>query len=674
MIFMIRSKKTLFLILVFRVIFLQAQDTTSLQLLPVEIRAERSYTPSKISLSRSHFLSSPASFDDPSRLLMKYPGFSVSNDQNNAIIYDGLPSHYSRWSLYGAQIANPNHLSDAGTANDRPSRSAGGVNMFSGQIIGGLDYHTGTDGPAHGIGGVADMSIRSPYQNSVTANISLIGLETGIDRVFNDGNSSLMANYRYSTVGLLGQLGVDFGGDIITYQDVMAEYKTKWKGQELRWMAAYGNSNNDHEAQEVVVGEEMEFKDIQDIQLDAENISTAFTLNGEDYKVTLAYSSRDESKLSKFNWDGDDEMVLSEIKEKITSFYGYKKWKYKSIGLKGSLNASYVDQYIVDVSSKHFDPSSLPFGRFIYFEENYIELRPRLTLEWNINNNHSFSLGSNYYSQSLNNEKHILPFLSYVGSLNSINTSLSIQNNRESVAPEIVGMEEPDGASFRNENLGTINSWAFKLDVNTSKHGVSFFSNLIFDVPINSYSGLSGLNEIGQLPIVAFYGDTDAINYGAKAYTSFDLHGYKLHANYSIMYSNMDQNSDISMPLDFGNMFNLKLDRSFKFSEVKSLRVVASFHFRNGYQRLLIDEDESRERLQTTYNGISAKRLNNYQRLDLRISYIKKGKWKNVISLDIQNVMNRQNDAYYYFDPLLNEVQLQKQLGLIPILSWRIII
>jgi len=55
-----------------------AQDTTSLDLLPVEIRAERSFTPSKIALNRSHFLSSPASFDDPSRLLMKYPGFSVS--------------------------------------------------------------------------------------------------------------------------------------------------------------------------------------------------------------------------------------------------------------------------------------------------------------------------------------------------------------------------------------------------------------------------------------------------------------------------------------------------------------------------------------------------------------------------------------------------------------------
>jgi len=66
--------------------------------------------------------------------------------------------------------------------------------------------------------------------------------------------------------------------------------------------------------------------------------------------------------------------------------------------------------------------------------------------------------------------------------------------------------------------------------------------------------------------------------------------------------------------------------------------------------------------------------LNNYHRIDLRISFIKKGKWKNVFSLDIQNVMNRQNDAYYYFDPLKDEIVLQKQLGLIPILSWRVII
>ena len=189
----------------------------------------------------------------------------MSNDQNNAIIYDGLPSHYSTWSLYGAQIANPNHLSNAGTVNDKISRSAGGVNIFSGQVIGGLDYHTGIDGPANGIGGVADMSLRSPYQNSITANLSLIGLEAGIDRVFDEGNSSLLANYRYSTVGLLGQMGVDFGGDKITYQDVLAEYKTKWRDQEIIVTCAYGKSSNNFERQLLQSDSSATFKEIQDI-------------------------------------------------------------------------------------------------------------------------------------------------------------------------------------------------------------------------------------------------------------------------------------------------------------------------------------------------------------------------------------------------------------------------
>ena len=65
------------------------------------------------------------------------------------------------------------------------------------------------------------MSLRSPYQNSITANLSLIGLEAGIDRVFDEGNSSLLANYRYSTVGLLGQWG-------LTLEEIRLLIKTYW--------------------------------------------------------------------------------------------------------------------------------------------------------------------------------------------------------------------------------------------------------------------------------------------------------------------------------------------------------------------------------------------------------------------------------------------------------------
>lgn len=651
-----------------------AQDSTSVELLPVEIRAERAYTPEKIALSRSHFLSAPASFDDPSRLLMKYPGFSVSNDQNNAIIYNGLPSHYSTWSLYGAQIANPNHLSNAGTANDRSSRSSGGVNMFSGQVIGSLDYHSGTTGPAHGIGGVADMSIRTPYQNTVTANLSLIGLEAGIDRVFDKGNSSLLANYRYSTVGLLGQMGVDFGGDMITYQDILAEYKTNWKGQEINITTAYGTSSNNFENQAQQGDVDATFKEIQNIELDAKNIATVISMASDKHRFTLAYSSRRENKNNQFIWNEFEEATLSRLNENILSLYGYKTWNTNKLDYTLSLNVNQFDYDISDFNSRNVDATFGFFEEGIFFENNYFEFRPRGSVSLKLSERHCFSLGSALFIETLNNEKHLLPFVTYRGKFNTVNTLFTIQNDRQSPAPELQGMfGSMDGTFFSNNILKSINSWTFKWDVNKSKHGIQMFGHFLFDTPYDPITRLSGLSELGQVPIIAFGSIQDVVILGVKAYTAYDFNGYRLNANYSFMESVVDEITKDAVPLDYSIMVNLKLDKSFKYSDTKSLRITTSFHYRNGYRRMSIDEDESQRILQTVYNGFENDHLNTYQRLDLRFSYIKKGRWKNVISLDIQNVLNRQNDAYYYFDPVLDQTVLQKQLGLIPILSWRVV-
>ncbi|MFN8337850.1 MAG: hypothetical protein U0T36_02405 [Saprospiraceae bacterium] len=47
-----------------------------------------------------------------------------------------MPPEFSRWQLFGADIVNPNHLANAGTANDLATGNAGGVNALSGSVLG----------------------------------------------------------------------------------------------------------------------------------------------------------------------------------------------------------------------------------------------------------------------------------------------------------------------------------------------------------------------------------------------------------------------------------------------------------------------------------------------------------------------------------------------------------
>jgi hypothetical protein len=65
--------------------------------------------------------------------------------------------------------------------------------------------------------------------------------------------------------------------------------------------------------------------------------------------------------------------------------------------------------------------------------------------------------------------------------------------------------------------------------------------------------------------------------------------------------------------------------------------------------------------------------LPNYFRIDLRASWRKnKPGYTRTWSIDIQNVSNQQNVAYYYYDTFTKKTETKYQLGLIPVLVYRI--
>jgi hypothetical protein len=65
--------------------------------------------------------------------------------------------------------------------------------------------------------------------------------------------------------------------------------------------------------------------------------------------------------------------------------------------------------------------------------------------------------------------------------------------------------------------------------------------------------------------------------------------------------------------------------------------------------------------------------MKDYFRVDLRLNWRKnKKRYTRTIAIDIQNVLNVQNEAYHYYDHVKEKVTTQYQLGLIPVLVYRI--
>jgi hypothetical protein len=59
-------------------------------------------------------------------------------------------------------------------------------------------------------------------------------------------------------------------------------------------------------------------------------------------------------------------------------------------------------------------------------------------------------------------------------------------------------------------------------------------------------------------------------------------------------------------------------------------------------------------------------------RPDLRIYWRKsKAEYSRMLSIDIQNFANYENEAFRYYDSFLDKVVVKKQLGLIPMINYR---
>src|SRR5690606_17613081 len=91
-------------------------------------------------------------------------------------------------------------------------------------------------------------------------------------------NTSFLANYRYSTVGLLSNLGVKFGDEDINFQDITFSLNSSLgKGGNLSWFGFAGSSRNVFEHKESADWEVE--KDQYDIEYQSKNFGTGLVFN-----------------------------------------------------------------------------------------------------------------------------------------------------------------------------------------------------------------------------------------------------------------------------------------------------------------------------------------------------------------------------------------------------------
>lgn len=646
----------------------------------------------------------PATFYDPARLVRSQPGVIAANDQANLISVHGQSPNHVGWQIEGVEVLNPNHLPNAGRPSDRSTSSGGGVNILSGQLMDNSSFYTGNLPASMGnsLGGLFDINLRpgSTTQRSHTLQASLLGIDLATEGPMSKTqNSSYLLNYRYSTVGLLSQFGVNFGNEEIQFQDLA--FHLNWKGTAVGNISFFGFgglSSNYLSRQEEPESWE---KDKDGMQVDFKagmgalglrhsiplgrraSLQNGFIYSGRFSRRTARALTPD---LTLYEANSEDiRQELFALKStlslqhttELSSSLGLAANFYRT-GLQATpgniapfssfdLLLSYTSLQPFAEIRYHWSPDwLLQTGlRLLIDSQNEILYpEPRLQLIRRVSPRSSLQLGYSLLSQPMLNQPNLLP-------------ALFIREEGDRSL-------EPIRSHYTS--LGYEKKWNEKTVLKTKLFYQHFFQAPVTSLPdspatpfVNSaFSALHVVEEYALWPLESTgSGRTYGLDASLQRYFIADFY-YLL--GFSLFDASYEDAEGIRRNMRFNSQYNLNLTAGREWSRQKVGKLRSwGIHLRSlyhgGFWYTPVDIQASREAGTTIldYSQAFSQRLDPYFTLDIRLSHTKeKPKYQRIWSIDIQNVLNRRNIGWYYYDQLQQEVLPVYQLGIIPVLAYRI--
>jgi len=628
-----------------------------------------------------------ATYLDPARVATSFAGVAAANDQANGLVVRGNSPNSMQWRLEGVEIVNPNHLSNAGTFSDRPTSAGGGVNILSTQLMGTSYFLNGAFPAQYGnaVAGVMDMRLRkgNDERREFTAQAGLIGLDIAAEGPFSKrSKASYLVNYRYSFTGLLGAMGVNFGGEDIRFQDLSFNFNlpTKKAGNFMVFGLG-GISSNTFKAEPDSTKWEF-YKDLHNIiyknKMGAAGVTHALSIGSRTLLNTALVASGLQTSRAFYQGEvntpeyaypiEDDSLTKSKVTANMILNYRLAR------GGRFKVGAYLTFQYdrlaplyeYQEMKSRLFQPFAewtVTVGKNITAEiglaatlskldhpdaRTHRTLEPRAALRWQATANQK--LGISYGLQSQ------LPLAQlYAASFATTN----VAGNPNLAPAKVHHFVASYQLDFHQNN-------SLKIEAYWQEH---------FDVPANS-NGFSALNLIETRVGEPLANIGKGRNYGLEAtyrkLLSRDFYLMVSGSVYRATYVDSDGERHNGR-FDGRHTFSFTGGKEFK-SGTRIWGINTKILWLGGFRETPINLEASKTGQQTVYaiGDPFALKLKDYFRPDLRI-YLKRsrGSYSTTLALDLQNVSGTKNEAFSYYDAFQQKILRQRQLGLIPVLSYR---
>ena len=621
----------------------------------------------------------PASFNDPARLINTLPGVSTANDQANHAIIRGHSPNDMAWYLEGLEIINPNHLTNAGTPSDKPSLNGGGVNMISAQLMDRADFYAGGLPPNLGnaLAGGINMELRpgNLEKFQYTAQAGLLGIDLAAEGPVVRDRVSFLANYRYSTLGLLSALGVNLGDELITFQDASIHTYIQLPRGHLKVFGMWGNSSNlfDGTTKDTIET----FKDLYRIEY-----TNTVGIGGLVWqqllgrrsllRMGLAYSAidafRDASQVKgdilPINFAHD---ILKQSKLSLLAEWSWQASETHSVQAGLQANDHHFDGFSIDA-----DLTETSLWQLAPYAQYQLQ-RDR----WHV-------LAAVRTPMVSDHGPMVEPRLEVtLKPVNGHQLSASLQRQTQ--------IHHPVVYLFHQQNPKPADSWhyqfsyqyAWKSDryVQLNAYLQQMDNLLTVASPLSYLVQQSSLNWFEDIPYGTYIPNSKAKISGIEGvFQQFLLKNWYYLVNasvYNVKFRNLEEPFTAGR-FDQRYVAHATAGKEWKWEgSKKSHTVGVNIHLQQsgGLREAAIDLSTSRNLHRTVYDysGGYVNALPAYFKTDLRVYWRRStSRYSSLLSLDIQNLTNAKNEAYHYYDFYFDRISTQYQLGLIPVISYKL--
>ena len=631
------------------------------------------------------------SLGDPARMVSAYAGVTGDATGNNDIVVRGNSSKGIQWRLEGVEIPNPNHFANEGM-------TGGPINALNSDMLSNSDFFTGAFAPQYGnaYSGVFDMRLRTGNneKREYSFGFSVLGIDFTAEGPFKKGgSSSYLANYRYSSIALLDNMGVvDFFG-VPKYQD--ASFKMLFPTKKAGTFSLFGLGGISSIYQEFTDKNE-NVSSISDFKtnLGVVGLNHTYLFNSKTYLKSSLSVGGNSSK--------------QDYKEQLTNdtdfdpYYEEELWKasprvastlHHKFNAKHKIKTGFIyTQNLFNFQSRVWNEGLGQMETLLSNDGSAGLAQGFASWKYRITEDLTAVSGLHYTHFMLNNANSIEPRVALKWEFTpkqSIHAGFGVHSRLEPLTYYFAYRTEEDGSSVQhNKDLGLAKARHYVLGYeNMLSRNLNFKAEIyyqeLYNVPIENVdtSTYSSLNMTEGWTSRELSNDGTGRNFGLEltlekffANKYFFLVTGSLYRSLYTPADGVERNSrfdgNYAANALFGKEFRLgKPERN------QTLGVSGKIQFIGGNYYTPIDLQASMDENGTIFQEdkpFSIKGDDVFQ-ANLAITYRKdRKKATHEFKIDIQNVTNYQATTFQYYDSDLKEVSEAKQLTMLPVLGYKI--